>query len=179
MSSFLGRNRLRIADYSSELKTTVDTHVETYIAENQHDQPGIDKLNKAREEWFKEADECEASNIAELAKREDRDLELNDEKLLKRFCFIFEFHGDVLETGCFTWRFVSTNMYMSPHQIACFQMMIRFLECDDCDYVRTPNPGPGCLKILFQSAKTDSFVNKLYSIKLILKHNIFFKLNFF
>jgi hypothetical protein len=99
MNCFLRPNRLRIADYFSELKATLDIHVETYIAENQHDRIGIDKLNKAREEWFKEADECEASNLAEeLEQREDRDLELDDEKLLTRFCFIFEFNGDVLKT---------------------------------------------------------------------------------
>jgi HSP90 family molecular chaperone len=75
MSSFFRQNRLRTANYSSELKATIDIHVETYIAENQHDQATIDKINKAREEWIKEVDECEVSNLAELEKREDRDLE--------------------------------------------------------------------------------------------------------
>jgi hypothetical protein len=106
-------------------------HVETYISENQHDQATIDKINKAREEWIKEVDECELSNLAELEKREDRDLELEEDNLLKRFCFIFEYPGDVLQTQCFTWRFVSTDTFISPRQIACFQLMVSCLgfEC--------------------------------------------------
>jgi hypothetical protein len=156
MNSFLRTNRLRIADYFSELKAMVDAHVETYIAENQHDQAGIDKLNKAREEWFKEADECEASNLAELEKRKDRDLELDDEKLLTRFCFIFEFNGDVLKTGCFTWHFVSTDIYMSPSQIACFQAMIDFLDRDNCNYAQMLH-GLESFRLLFKSVEFETY----------------------
>jgi hypothetical protein len=152
MNSFLRTNRLRIADYFSDLKATVDVHVETFISENQHDRAGIDKLNKAREEWFKEADECESSNLAELEKRKDRDLELDDENLLKRFCFVFEFEGDVLETGCFTWRFFSTDIYMSPSQIACFQVMIDFLDKDNCNYAQVPH-GLESVRLLFKSVE--------------------------
>jgi hypothetical protein len=162
MSCFLGKNRLRIADYSSELKATVDTLVETYIAENQHDQAGIEKLNKAREEWFNEADECETSNLAELEKREERDTELQDDQLLTRFCFIFEFQGDVLDTGCFTWHFVSTDTYMTPGQIACFQAMIVHLACDNCGFTQTPPTGPECLKIIFKSFKPDFYTVSKY-----------------
>jgi hypothetical protein len=162
MSSFLWKNRLLIDEYFRGLQTTVDTRVETYIAENQHDQAGIDKLNKAREEWFKEADECEASNIAELENSKDRDLELDDEKLLTRFCFIFEFPGDVLETGCFTWRFVSTDTYMSPSQTNCFQMVIYCLNCDECEYEQAPPPGPESMQILFKGVVSECFdVNKI------------------
>jgi hypothetical protein len=155
MNSFLRTNRLRIADYFSDLKATVDVHVETFISENQHDRAGIDKLNKAREEWFMEADECEASNLAELEKRENRDLELDDEKLLKRFCFIFEFHGDVLQTDCFTWRFVSTDTYMTPGQIACFQAMIEYLCCEIVDYAKEPQPGHENFEMLFVVTKSE------------------------
>jgi hypothetical protein len=160
MSSFLGKNRLQIADYFSELKATVDIHVETYIAENQHDRTEIDKLNKAREGWFKEADECEESNLAELERRENKDLNLDDKELLKRFCFIFEFHGNVLETGCFTWHFVSTDTYMSPVQIACFQAMIVYLACDNCDYTEIPGPDPDSLITLFQRVESNVYVKK-------------------
>jgi hypothetical protein len=155
MSSFLGKNRLRIVDYFSDLKATVDIHVETYIAENQHDQPGIDKLNKAREGWFKEADECETINLVELENHEDRDLNLDDMELLKRFCFIFEFYGDVLETGCFTWRFVSTDTHINPSQLDCFQMMIDFLDCDNCDYKHAPYPDVKSLRLLFKGVKSE------------------------
>jgi hypothetical protein len=157
MSSFFRTNRLRIADYFSELKATVDIHVEIYIAENQHDQSGIDKLNKAREGWFKEADECEAINLAELEIREDRDMELDDEKLLQRFCFIFEFYDDVLETGCFIWRFVSTDTYMNPRQIGCFKVMIEHLGCEKCDHEQTPTPGPESLRMLFKVVKLKKY----------------------
>jgi hypothetical protein len=151
MSSFFGQNRLRIANYSTELKATIDVLVETYIAENQHDQAGIDKINTAREEWLKEVDKCEVDNLAELEKHKDRDLELQDEKLLKRFCFIFEFFGDVLETGCFTWRFVSTDTYLRPGQIACFQVMTRFMKySDDCDYEKVALPCSDTLYKIFK-----------------------------
>jgi hypothetical protein len=113
-------------------------------------------LNKAREDWFIEADECEKSNLVELDNLDDRDLELADKKLLKRFCFIFEFHGDVLETGCFTWRFVSTDRYVSSSQIACFQVMIGFLECENCDYVQAPNPGVESFRMLFNGVKSET-----------------------
>jgi hypothetical protein len=121
MNSFFGRNRLRIANYSSELKATIDIHVETYIAGNRHNQPYVDEANKAREEWVKEIDECEVDNLARLEKREDRELELEDEKLLKRFCFVFEFHLRVIEAGCFAsplaWRLISTDTFMSPDRL--------------------------------------------------------------
>jgi hypothetical protein len=167
MDSFFGKNRLRIADYFSELKATVDTHVETYIAENQHDQPGLDKLNKAREEWFKETDECETSDLAELEKREDRDLELDDEKLLTRFCFIFEFQGDVLETGCFTWRFVTTDTYMTPGQISCFQAIIEYTCCEILDNARELPPGLENFKMLFKGAKSELNNVSQFSKKII------------
>jgi hypothetical protein len=155
MKSYFSTNRLRISDYFSELKATVDALVEIYIAGNQHDQAAVEMLNKAREDWFIEADECEAFNLAELENLDDRDLELSDKKLLKRFCFIFEFHGDVLETGCFTWRFVSTDKYVSPSQIARFQVMIGYLECENCDYVQVSNPGVEGFRMLFKGVKSE------------------------
>jgi hypothetical protein len=161
MSSFYCKNRLKIANFASELKTTFDIHVETYIAENQHDQSQVDKVNKAREEWINEINECEAENLAELEKREDRDLELNEEILLKHFCFIVEYLGDVLETGCFTWRFISTDTYMSLEQIAIFQVMIQALDCDIVDYAQPPSTDFKRFEQLFDSPdSTISYVNK-------------------
>jgi hypothetical protein len=162
MRSYLGKNRLQIAEYFSELKATVDIHVETYIAENQLDRAEIDKLNNAREGWFKEANECEASNLAELEKREDRDLNLTDKKLLKRFGFIFKFYGDVIETGCFIWRFVSTDKYLSPRQIASFQVMVEHLGCENRDYEQAPLPGIESFRMLFKICKSEMYdVSKL------------------
>jgi hypothetical protein len=159
MNSFYSKNRLKIANYSCELKTTIDIHAETYIAENQHDQFQVDNVNKAREKWVKEIDKCEVDNLADLEKREDRELDLEEEILLKCFCFIVEYLGDVLETGCFTWRFISTDAYMSFEQIACFQVMIEALECDGVDYAQPPPMDFKRFEKLFESPEpTVSYV---------------------
>jgi hypothetical protein len=156
MNSLYRQNRLRTANYSSELKATIDILVETYLAKNQHNQAETDKLNKAREEWIKEVDECEESNLAELENSENRDLMQGDDNLLKRFCFIFEYRGDVLETGCFMWRFISTDTFLSPSQIACFQVMASCFGCDsgEFDYARVFSAGLESLERLFKVEKT-------------------------
>jgi hypothetical protein len=127
MSSLFG-NRLRIANHSSEVKASIDALVATHVADNQNDQTEIDKINKLREEWLKEVDECEAHNMADVEKRDDKDLELTNAELFKRFCFVFEFNGDVTETGRFTGRFISTDTYLSPNQVACFQVVVSFMK---------------------------------------------------
>jgi hypothetical protein len=173
MNSFYGRNRLRIADYSSELKATIDIHVETYIEKNHHYQLQVDKANKAREEWVKEIDECEVDNLAELEKRKDRDLDLEDETLLKRFCFVFKFRSYyVHETGSFTWplawRLISTDKFMSPDQIACIQMMIECAEfdSDDVETVRRSQINSRSLDLLFDNDNKEVRYNIIYFLKI-------------
>jgi hypothetical protein len=166
MSSYFMRNRLKIANYSSELKARIDIQVETYIAENQNEHADIDKANKAREEWIKELHECEVENLAELEKREDRDTDLDYEQLLKRFCFIFEFHAHVVDTGCYTsplaWRFISTDIYISQEQIGCFQVMISCLDFDsgEFDYAQHFPMGFESLEILFKTDRNKNVINR-------------------
>jgi hypothetical protein len=83
-------------------------------------------VNASREAWLKEIDECETSNLDQCKNEEESEgLELNDEVLFKRFCFLVEFYGNVLMTGCFTWRLISTDLYLRPGQIECFQELIK------------------------------------------------------
>jgi hypothetical protein len=128
---FKATNRLRIADYFTDLKNKIDLLVEIYISDNQHDPARIDEINKVREEWIKEANECQAHDLAELEENEDKDLLIADEQLFKRHCFLIYSHADVKTTGCFTGRFISTDVYLRPGQIECFQELLKFTSSEN------------------------------------------------
>jgi hypothetical protein len=117
---------LKIVDYFDNLKNKIDLLVEIFINDNQHDQVCIDEINKAREEWVKESDECQAYNLTELEENENQDEPIADEQLFKRSCFIIHLNVDFQTTGCFTGRFISTDMYLRPGQIECFQELLKF-----------------------------------------------------
>jgi hypothetical protein len=123
---FRANNELKIVDYYSDLKNKIDLLVEIFICDNQHDPNGIDEINKVREEWIKEADECQAHNLAELEKNENKDELITDEQLFKRHCFLIYSYADVKTTGCFTGRFISTDVYLRPGQVECFQELLKY-----------------------------------------------------
>ena len=50
---------------------------------------------------------------------------IEDSELFKRYCFLIELSLDNLETGDFSWRLISTDLWLSEEQIACFQVMIK------------------------------------------------------
>jgi hypothetical protein len=125
MSSHRATNKLKIVDYFDDLKNKIDLLVEIFINDNQHDQARIDEINKAREEWIKEADECQAFNLAELEKNKRKDEQITDEELFKRHCFLIKSCAD-LQTGCFTGRFISTDVYLRPGQIECYEKLLGF-----------------------------------------------------
>jgi hypothetical protein len=119
-------DKLKIVVYFDDLKNKIDLLVEIYISDNQHDKARVDEINKAREEWIKEADKCQAYNLAELEENENKDELIADEQLFKRFCFLVYSCLDLRTTGCFTWRFISTNVYLRPGQLECFQELLKF-----------------------------------------------------
>jgi hypothetical protein len=116
--------------YFDGLKNKIDLLVEIYILENQHEQVCIDEVNKAREEWIKEIDECEAHNLAELEENENKDELITDEKLFKRFCFLIHSYANFNATY-FTGRFISTDKYLKPGQIECFQELLKFASSEN------------------------------------------------
>jgi hypothetical protein len=118
--------KLKIVNYFDDLKNKIDLLVEIFISDNQHDPAAINEINKAREEWIKETDECQAHNLAELEKNENIDELITDEQLFKRFCFLVCSNADLQTTGCFTGRFISTDVYLRPGQIECFQELLKF-----------------------------------------------------
>jgi hypothetical protein len=127
---YLGENKLKILNYYDELKTRVDLYVELYTYHNRFNSERINKVNAAREQWFNEHDTCLKFNIDELEKREDKHMLLEERELFKRFCFIFQVYGDVFHSGRFTWRFISTDMFLSPGQIACLEAALFFNQND-------------------------------------------------
>jgi hypothetical protein len=120
----LRANRMRIDGYLTELKNKIDLQVEIYIQDNQHDPTRINELNKARDEWIEEIDLCQTYNFIQLEKNENKYMILEDEHLFKNHCFVIQFFGNVLETGRFTWRFFSTDIYLRPGQIECFEAIL-------------------------------------------------------
>jgi hypothetical protein len=124
MSSHFRTNLFKIDSYFTELKNKIDLPVEIYIQANQHDSVRVDEINRVREEWIAEIDKCQEHNLAELKKNKDNHMLLEDENLFKRFCFIIQFYGDTLSTGRLTWRFFSTDTYLRPGQIVCFESML-------------------------------------------------------
>jgi hypothetical protein len=126
----LGENKLKIINYYDQLKARVDLYVELYTYYNRLNSERVNKVNAAREQWFNEHDTCLKFNFDELEKRDDKNLLLEEKQLFKRFCFIFQVHGNVLHSGRFTWRFISTDMYLSPGQIVCFETALIFNKID-------------------------------------------------
>jgi hypothetical protein len=123
---FEATNKLKIVDYFDNLKNKIDLLVEIFISDNQHDQAGVDEINEAREGWIKEVNECQAHNLAKLEENEDKDSLIADEELFERFCFLINLHADLKTTDSFTGRFISTDAYLRPGQIECFQQLLKF-----------------------------------------------------
>jgi hypothetical protein len=185
---FRATNKLRIANYFIDLKNKTDLLVEIYISDNQHDQVCIDEINNAREAWIKEADECQAYNLAALEMNENKDELVADEQLFKRFCFLINSNADLETTGCFTGRFISTDVYLRPGQIKCFQELLKFTsiknyylyeqmlfeQTSECyEEMLTKS-----LNTIFQSVKTYEDVSQYYLLDLKYQNNAF-KLEFF
>jgi hypothetical protein len=112
--------------YFDGLKNKIDLLVEIYILDNQYDAARIDEINKAREEWIEEADECQAYNLVKLNENENKDELITAEQLFVRFCFLIHSYADVETTGFFTGRFVSTDVYLRPGQIECLEELLKF-----------------------------------------------------
>jgi hypothetical protein len=90
MGCRMNSNRMRIDGYFTELKNKIDLHVEIYIQDNLHDPTRIDDLNKTREEWIEEIFLCQANNLVELEKNENKYMILEDEHLFKSNCFVIQ-----------------------------------------------------------------------------------------
>jgi methionine-rich copper-binding protein CopC len=120
--SFLGENRIRIAEYFDDLKAKLDVCVETCIAANHQDQETVARINKVRSEWLKEIDECEKFNLAKLEEREDKSLKLEDEDLFKKIVFEFELPEgkEVVDL-----RIISIDTHMTPGKIECFKIAMK------------------------------------------------------
>jgi hypothetical protein len=82
-------------------------------------------VNTARENWLNEIDDCEKSNLSEI-----KEIEIEETKI---FCFLIEFYGDVLESGRFTWRLISTDMYHVP-QTGPDSMLSRYYQFSHLQY---------------------------------------------
>jgi hypothetical protein len=135
-------NKFKIFDYFDGLVSKVDEKVERYIVANQDNQPRIDEVNAIRDKWIKELRECEAFDLAQCqadSKKEEPPVE--DSVLFIKFCFVVEVHGDVLASGRFTWRLISTDMYLSAEQVACFQELVKIIDYNKnpaVDYEKVP-----------------------------------------
>jgi hypothetical protein len=119
-------NKLRIINYFEDLKSKVDLQVELYILDNRHYQAAVDEINSVREKWLQEIKDCEEFNISECVESGAKSSKNDDEFLFKRFCFLIEFNGDVLQTGRFIYRLISTDKYLRPGQIECFEVILKF-----------------------------------------------------
>jgi hypothetical protein len=148
-------NKLQIIDYFDTLKANVDISVELYIADNRHNANLIDLVNEAREKWITEIKECLEFNISHC-----KEHDLEDEVLFKRFCFLIEFHGDAMISGRFTRRLVSTDMFLRPGQIQCFQEMIKFIDCDYAmEYIKVPLTSKSLQRLFKSDSKLNLSVN--------------------
>jgi hypothetical protein len=124
-------NKMKIVEYFDDLKNKIDLLVEIYISDNQRDQARIDEINKAREEWIKEVDECQAQNLVKLEENDHKDELITDEQLFKRYCFLIYSYADLKTSGCFTGRFISTDLYLKLGQIECFQELLKFTSSEN------------------------------------------------
>jgi hypothetical protein len=118
---FLGENRLKIVEYCDELKAKVDVCVETCIAAHHQDKEKVARINQVRADWLKEIDERENFNLTELEKRGDKNLQLKDEELFKKFIFEFEVHNgkEIVDL-----RMLAIETFIAPGKVKCFQTAI-------------------------------------------------------
>jgi hypothetical protein len=141
------KNRLRIVDFFTELRTKIDISVETYIKNNQHKPFYIDLINDARSVWISETYKCQEDNLAELEKNTDSHALLEDEQLFKCFCFVIQFYDDMCdEARHFKLRFFSTDMFLKPGQIECFEAVLNLVN--PIYYTKTINRKE-CIERLF------------------------------
>jgi hypothetical protein len=122
--------KLKIIEYFDSLVSKIDLLVELYIDDNLQNQTLVDKVNKARLEWLKEIEDCLKFNISKCTETKEDAPPIEDTELFERFCFLIEFNGDVLMSGRFTWRLISTDMYLRPGQIEFFQEVLKFTNID-------------------------------------------------
>jgi hypothetical protein len=110
-------NQSRINEYFTKLRNKIDLLVERFIHESKLDQLTVDRILLARVEWIDETQECEAFNLTHCpSDNEDQEMPQLDEcELLKRFCFVFQVH--VATSDRFSWRFMSTDKYVSTEKI--------------------------------------------------------------
>jgi ABC-type Zn uptake system ZnuABC Zn-binding protein ZnuA len=117
----IAANKLKIVDYFDDLKNKIGLLVEIYISDNQHDPTDIDEINKARDEWIKEVNECQAYNLAKLKENEDKDELITDQQLFVCFC-LYSYIG----TRTCKQEATSTDVYLRPGQIKRFQELLKF-----------------------------------------------------
>jgi hypothetical protein len=126
------QNRLEVSQYFEALVSELDLHVELFIKDNIHNEPHVAEINKVREAWLKEIRECEEQNLSLLLENETQ-LIPNEERC-KRFCFLVEVVMYTTENCPFCWRLVSTNRYLKPGEIKCFQELLKFIPRSSSDY---------------------------------------------
>jgi hypothetical protein len=118
----------------------------------------VDEVNAARNAYIAEIRACETYNMSLLKEnnghersfdepqtrppkksRLEMDVAVNDERartelLFKRFCFIIELEKRSVEDQ-FCWRLFSTDRYLTPAEIICFQELLKFTDlCTNLDY---------------------------------------------
>jgi hypothetical protein len=122
-------NKRIIFEQADDLVSQVDALVETYIAANQNHFERIDSVNAMRENWLKVIRECEAYNILHCREDEAGKEPIQKSDLFKKFCVLFESHGNDEMIDCFTWRLlVIADTYLSPGQVVCFVRIVEYTQ---------------------------------------------------
>ena len=118
-------NRLEVSQIFDNVVSDIDLRVEQFIQDNSYDQALINEINLVREDYIKEARDCEAYNLSLL---DGQVVRLSNEERVKRFCFLIESFTDPAMSALFSWRLVSTDMYLTSGQIICFQALINLMH---------------------------------------------------
>jgi hypothetical protein len=123
-------NKLKLTQYSDDVIRDLDIHVEYYIKYNIHlnNQQLFDEVNATREEYIQEIRACEAYN-ASFLRDEDREIDLPNEQIFKKFCFGIVIFKKIFENDMFSWRLFVTDKYLTRGQVACFQEILKFIPC--------------------------------------------------
>jgi hypothetical protein len=119
-------NRLDLDDYHTNLVSLLDYKVESYITGNRHNQALVDEANETRDTYIEEINACRSHNLSVLDKNQSEE-PLTIEQLYPRFCFLVEHFSTQIHSGRFGWRLVSTDKYLTPGQIECFQSILKFM----------------------------------------------------
>jgi Leucine-rich repeat (LRR) protein len=158
----MAQYKLKIAEYFDVLANKLDLVVEASTDQNCYDKELISGLNKQREAFLSEINECQDFNLKALSNKEIKpDQELNNEDLFPKFCFFIEYvkkKNDSIEIDQqvaeeIGLRLIVTDKYLTEGQIECYEKVFNSIQLADINAERRDQVFKSLGEYLFEKVK--------------------------